>query len=311
MKFKSSLHHLESYFYLEWHLYIIPSWKTETAALPGLNQKTQTKTKETQQLVQEKSHWGGWGRNSSQTRLQQPLAPLYSKVQWQQRPKSAIIGDETYLWYWPWFQYKSDKVRHGGTAKQESKQFRRWLPRNAARELTNNKDLPLIKKQRNRTSFCPLVNWHYNDPSSHGSAVMGTALFLQMWKPLMQASPTTNCYCIIVWLGYHMFSSSYGHFWRLDYELWWEQLILRLYLQKLESLNKGEDATAGSFLGSYQHSKMGILLAIFLTVLAAIVAISFYYEHPKGDIPHGISERHKFYALHFIMNFGFGLVSKT
>lgn len=84
MKFKSSFHQLESYFYLEWHLYIISSWKTETAAVPGSTKtqiKNQTKSKETQQLVQGESHWGGWGKNSSQTSLNLPLAPLDSKVQ--------------------------------------------------------------------------------------------------------------------------------------------------------------------------------------------------------------------------------------
>ncbi|XP_041332641.1 arylacetamide deacetylase-like 4 [Pyrgilauda ruficollis] len=54
---------------------------------------------------------------------------------------------------------------------------------------------------------------------------------------------------------------------------------------------------------------MELLLAIFLTVLTAIVAISFYYEHPKAEIPHGISERQKLYLLHYIMNFGLGLAT--
>lgn len=53
------------------------------------------------------------------------------------------------------------------------------------------------------------------------------------------------------------------------------------------------------------------LLAIFLAVLTGIVAIAFYYEHPKAEIPHGISERQKLYALHYCFNFGFGLVSTT
>lgn len=34
--------------------------------------------------------------------------------------------------------------------KQESEQLGRWLPRNTAWELTNNKDLPVIKKQREK-----------------------------------------------------------------------------------------------------------------------------------------------------------------
>ncbi|XP_056363861.1 arylacetamide deacetylase-like 4 [Oenanthe melanoleuca] len=54
---------------------------------------------------------------------------------------------------------------------------------------------------------------------------------------------------------------------------------------------------------------MGILLAIFLAVLAGIVAIAFYYEHPKAEIPHGISERQKLYILHYFMNFGLGLAT--
>lgn len=56
---------------------------------------------------------------------------------------------------------------------------------------------------------------------------------------------------------------------------------------------------------------MEILLAIFLSVLTGIVAIAFYYEHPKAEIPHGISEHQKLYVLHYFINFGFGLVSKT
>lgn len=97
----------------------------------------------------------------------------------------------------------------------------------------------------------------------------------------------------------------------MDYKPWRKQLILCLYLQKSKSLKKGEEATAGSFSGSYQHSKMELLLAIFLAVLTGIVAMAFYYEHPKAEIPHGISERQKLYVLHYLMNFGLGLVSKT
>ncbi|KAJ7412414.1 hypothetical protein WISP_97139 [Willisornis vidua] len=51
------------------------------------------------------------------------------------------------------------------------------------------------------------------------------------------------------------------------------------------------------------------LLAIFLAVLAAFVAIAFYYEHPRAEIPHGFSERRKLYVLHYIMNLGFGLAT--
>ncbi|XP_041907313.1 arylacetamide deacetylase-like 4 [Corvus kubaryi] len=54
---------------------------------------------------------------------------------------------------------------------------------------------------------------------------------------------------------------------------------------------------------------MELLLAIFLTVLTGIVAIAFYYEHPKAEIPHGISERQKLYALHYCINFGLGLAT--
>ncbi|XP_057895417.1 arylacetamide deacetylase-like 4 [Melospiza georgiana] len=54
---------------------------------------------------------------------------------------------------------------------------------------------------------------------------------------------------------------------------------------------------------------MELLLAIFLAVLTGIVAIAFYYEHPKAEIPHGISERRKLYVLHYLMNFGLGLAT--
>ncbi|XP_066190305.1 arylacetamide deacetylase-like 4 [Sylvia atricapilla] len=54
---------------------------------------------------------------------------------------------------------------------------------------------------------------------------------------------------------------------------------------------------------------MELLLAIFLTVFTGIVAIAFYYEHPKAEIPHAISERQKLYALHYLMNFGLGLAT--
>ncbi|XP_071305180.1 arylacetamide deacetylase-like 4 [Agelaius tricolor] len=54
---------------------------------------------------------------------------------------------------------------------------------------------------------------------------------------------------------------------------------------------------------------MELLLAIFLAVLTGIVAIAFYYEHPKAEIPHGISERQKLYVLHYLMNFGLGLAT--
>ncbi|RLV95613.1 hypothetical protein DV515_00012815 [Chloebia gouldiae] len=79
--------------------------------------------------------------------------------------------------------------------------------------------------------------------------------------------------------------------------------------KKSKSLKKGKEATVGSFSGSYQHSKMEILLAIFLSVLTGIVAIAFYYEHPKAEIPHGISEHQKLYVLHYFINFGFGLAT--
>ncbi|XP_064586798.1 arylacetamide deacetylase-like 4 [Zonotrichia leucophrys gambelii] len=54
---------------------------------------------------------------------------------------------------------------------------------------------------------------------------------------------------------------------------------------------------------------MELLLVIFLAVLTGIVAIAFYYEHPKAEIPHGISERRKLYVLHYLMNFGLGLAT--
>ncbi|XP_026718612.1 arylacetamide deacetylase-like 4 [Athene cunicularia] len=52
---------------------------------------------------------------------------------------------------------------------------------------------------------------------------------------------------------------------------------------------------------------MELLLAIFLAVLTVFVAMPFYYEHPKAEIPHGFSQRQKLYIFHYIMNFGFGL----
>lgn len=55
---------------------------------------------------------------------------------------------------------------------------------------------------------------------------------------------------------------------------------------------------------------MELLFTIFLVVLAVLVAMSFYYEHPKAKIPPGMSQRKKLYLFHYIMNFGFGLVSK-
>ncbi|XP_064326636.1 arylacetamide deacetylase-like 4 [Phalacrocorax carbo] len=52
---------------------------------------------------------------------------------------------------------------------------------------------------------------------------------------------------------------------------------------------------------------MELLLAIFLAVLTVVVAMAFYYEHPKAEIPHGISQRQKLYIMHYLLNFGFGL----
>ncbi|XP_008489452.2 arylacetamide deacetylase-like 4 [Calypte anna] len=51
------------------------------------------------------------------------------------------------------------------------------------------------------------------------------------------------------------------------------------------------------------------LLTIFLGVLTLFVAMAFYYEHPKAQIPHGFSERQKLYVFHYILNFGFGLAA--
>ncbi|KAM9270204.1 arylacetamide deacetylase-like 4 [Morus bassanus] len=52
---------------------------------------------------------------------------------------------------------------------------------------------------------------------------------------------------------------------------------------------------------------MELFLVIFLAVLTVLVAMAFYYEHPKAEIPHGISQRQKLYILHYLLNFGFGL----
>jgi len=53
---------------------------------------------------------------------------------------------------------------------------------------------------------------------------------------------------------------------------------------------------------------MALLFTIFL-VLTLFVAMVFYYEHSTAKIPPGFSERKKLYAFHYIMNFGFGMVS--
>ncbi|XP_063210050.1 arylacetamide deacetylase-like 4 [Chroicocephalus ridibundus] len=52
---------------------------------------------------------------------------------------------------------------------------------------------------------------------------------------------------------------------------------------------------------------MELLLEIFLVVLTVFVAMAFYYEHPKAEIPHGFSQRRKLYFFHYVLNFGFGL----
>ncbi|XP_069730655.1 arylacetamide deacetylase-like 4 [Phaenicophaeus curvirostris] len=52
---------------------------------------------------------------------------------------------------------------------------------------------------------------------------------------------------------------------------------------------------------------MEFLLAVFLAVLTVTVAMSFYYEHPKAEIPHGISQRQKLYVFHYVLNFVLGL----
>ncbi|KAM9256554.1 arylacetamide deacetylase-like 4 [Cariama cristata] len=52
---------------------------------------------------------------------------------------------------------------------------------------------------------------------------------------------------------------------------------------------------------------MELLLAIFLAVLTVFVAMAFYYEHPKAEIPRGFSQHQKLYVLHYVLNFGFGL----
>lgn len=66
-KFKSSFHQLESYFYLEWHLYIVSSWKTEIAALPG-STKSQKKTPN---KIQENTAAGAGGEALRRMRQEQ------------------------------------------------------------------------------------------------------------------------------------------------------------------------------------------------------------------------------------------------
>ncbi|KAM6296254.1 arylacetamide deacetylase-like 4 [Aegotheles albertisi] len=51
------------------------------------------------------------------------------------------------------------------------------------------------------------------------------------------------------------------------------------------------------------------LLATFLAVLTVFVAMAFYYEHPKAEIPHGFSQRQKLYFLHYVLNFCLGLAT--
>uniref|UniRef100_A0A8C4KKZ6 Arylacetamide deacetylase-like 4 n=1 Tax=Dromaius novaehollandiae TaxID=8790 RepID=A0A8C4KKZ6_DRONO len=52
---------------------------------------------------------------------------------------------------------------------------------------------------------------------------------------------------------------------------------------------------------------MELILAIFLVVLTVFVAGAFYYEHPKAEIPPGLTERKKIYFFHYILNFCLGL----
>ncbi|XP_009905131.2 arylacetamide deacetylase-like 4 [Dryobates pubescens] len=52
---------------------------------------------------------------------------------------------------------------------------------------------------------------------------------------------------------------------------------------------------------------MLLLLGIFLALLTFFVAMAFYYEHPKAEIPHEFSQRRRLYFLHLLLNFGFGL----
>lgn len=80
-----------------------------------------------------------------------------------------------------------------------------------------------------------------------------------------------------------------------------------------EILQKSEGKGSHSWLSRFTVSStaMVLLLGIFLAVLTVFVAMAFYYEHPKAEIPHGFSQRGKLYLVHFLMNFGIGLVSQT
>ncbi|XP_021137493.1 arylacetamide deacetylase-like 4 [Columba livia] len=52
---------------------------------------------------------------------------------------------------------------------------------------------------------------------------------------------------------------------------------------------------------------MELFLGIFLAGLTVLVAVAFYYEHSKAEVPHGFSQRQKLYFFHYTLNFTLGL----
>ncbi|XP_050787519.1 arylacetamide deacetylase-like 4 [Gopherus flavomarginatus] len=52
---------------------------------------------------------------------------------------------------------------------------------------------------------------------------------------------------------------------------------------------------------------MEFTLEIFLVAFILLVALAFYYEHPKAEIPREVDQHRKLYILHYIVNFIFGL----
>ncbi|XP_065431251.1 arylacetamide deacetylase-like 4 [Chrysemys picta bellii] len=52
---------------------------------------------------------------------------------------------------------------------------------------------------------------------------------------------------------------------------------------------------------------MEFTLEIFLVAFILLVALAFYYEHPKAEIPREVDQHIKLYILHYVVNFAFGL----
>ncbi|XP_067422941.1 arylacetamide deacetylase-like 4 [Emydura macquarii macquarii] len=52
---------------------------------------------------------------------------------------------------------------------------------------------------------------------------------------------------------------------------------------------------------------MEFILEIFIVAFILLVALAFYYEHPKAEIPREVDQRIKLYMVHYVINFVFGL----